>query len=160
MWCCVFQCVVLTLLRIITPSSQDQAVCDPAVHLELDTQQHSSTSQKTLALCSVEDDETTAVLPTLSTVLICSMSFCSCWYGKGRIWTYRTRMGTRHCTKHCDITRCHSYDNCRMCRMLARSVTVAFISSTENDSALQQCITELTCSFVLHWLTLLVAQNV
>jgi hypothetical protein len=57
MWYCVIQCVVLTLLRIITPS-QDQAVCDPAVCLELATQQHSITSQKTPALCSVEEDAT------------------------------------------------------------------------------------------------------
>jgi len=85
MWFCVILCVVVTLLRIIMPSSQDQAVCDPAVHLELDAQQHSSTFQKTPVLCSVEEDETTAVLPILSTVVIFIVSFCSCWYGKGQI---------------------------------------------------------------------------
>ena len=75
----IFEVVTVTLLKDvllchwvcspdifrIMPSSQDQAVCDPAEHLELDTQQHSNTSQKIWALCSVEEVETTAVLPTL-----------------------------------------------------------------------------------------------
>jgi len=55
-------------------------------------------------------------------VLIGDLLCCSCWYVRVQILTSQTRMGTLHCTKHYDITLCHSCDNCRMCRMLGRLV--------------------------------------